>query len=186
MRLLTEDHNGKLIRSEPKTPKSRRELPIPQIAIEALTALRATQGAGERSSGYLFSDSVGGPIRKSNFITRVQKALMCAIGLPAVTFHALRHTFATRALLEGMPIALLSQMLGHASIKTTVDLYGHLQGREALRSVAVLQDRLYGEPLKLVADSSVIPIREKRKTRNPLTGAGFDVVEVRRLELLTP
>jgi integrase len=43
-----------------------------------------------------------------------------------VTFHDLRRTFASTALAEGVPISEVSRWLGHKSITTTVDLYGHL------------------------------------------------------------
>lgn len=40
--------------------------------------------------------------------------------------HALRHTFATRAMERGVNIKCLQQLLGHASIKTTMDTYVHV------------------------------------------------------------
>ncbi|WP_422664784.1 tyrosine-type recombinase/integrase [Acrocarpospora corrugata] len=50
-----------------------------------------------------------------------------AAGVPAdMTFHDLRHTFASTALAEGVPISEVSRWPGHESIATTVDLYGHL------------------------------------------------------------
>jgi integrase len=42
------------------------------------------------------------------------------------TFHDPRHTFASTTLAEGVPISEVSRWLGHKSITTTVDLYGHL------------------------------------------------------------
>ena len=52
---------------------------------------------------------------------------MSAHGLPAdTTLHDLRHTFASTAQAEGVPISEVSRWLGHKSITTTVDLYGHL------------------------------------------------------------
>jgi integrase len=56
------------------------------------------------------------------------------------TFHDLRHTFSNTALAEGVPISEVSRWLGHKSITTTVDLYGHLvpeasgRARDALDS----------------------------------------------------
>lgn len=44
---------------------------------------------------------------------------------PNVTFHTLRHTFATRALEQGMDILVLSKILGHADPSTTLNKYGH-------------------------------------------------------------
>ncbi|MEV1244365.1 tyrosine-type recombinase/integrase [Nonomuraea sp. NPDC050022] len=67
------------------------------------------------------------------------KPAIKAAGLFAdTTFHDLRHTFASTALAEGVPISEVSKWLGHESITTTVDLYGHLipeasaRAREAL------------------------------------------------------
>ena len=42
-----------------------------------------------------------------------------------VTFHTLRHTFATRAIEQGMEIPVLSKILGHADISTTLNKYCH-------------------------------------------------------------
>ena len=42
------------------------------------------------------------------------------------TFHALRHTFATRALESGMPLKVVSKILGHASVQFTSDIYTHV------------------------------------------------------------
>ena len=46
--------------------------------------------------------------------------------LADTTFRDLRHTVASTALAEGIPISEVSSWLGHKSITTTVDLYGHL------------------------------------------------------------
>lgn len=44
-------------------------------------------------------------------------------GIPIITYHALRHTFATLALESGQSIKAVSTILGHASVKTTLDIY---------------------------------------------------------------
>lgn len=53
------------------------------------------------------------------------KRTLKSAGLAEINFHALRHTFATRALEAGMDIKVLSSILGHAQASTTLNLYGH-------------------------------------------------------------
>lgn len=53
------------------------------------------------------------------------KRTLKAANLPNINFHALRHTFATRALEAGMDIKVLSSILGHAQASTTLNLYAH-------------------------------------------------------------
>jgi len=55
----------------------------------------------------------------------------------------LRHTFASTALAEGVPISEVSRWLGHKSITTTVDLYGHLVPEASKRARDAL-DRAFG------------------------------------------
>lgn len=51
-------------------------------------------------------------------------------------FHALRHTFATRALEAGMDIEVLSTILGHAQPSTTLNMYGHALPDHKIKSMA--------------------------------------------------
>ena len=43
-----------------------------------------------------------------------------------ITFHSLRHTWATHALHAGVPINVVKERLGHSDIRTTLDIYGHI------------------------------------------------------------
>ncbi|MEU6797097.1 tyrosine-type recombinase/integrase [Nonomuraea wenchangensis] len=54
--------------------------------------------------------------------------------MPDTTFHGLRHTFASTAFASGAPISEVSKWLGHESITSTVDLYGHLVPEAAARA----------------------------------------------------
>jgi integrase len=63
-------------------------------------------------------------------------------GLPRVWFHDLRHSGATFLISQGVPLAFVSKVLGHSSIRITVDLYGHLE-TAPLREVAETFERLF-------------------------------------------
>ena len=66
-------------------------------------------------------------LRRDYYNREIWKPAIAATRLPTdTTFHDLRHTFASTALAEGVPISEVSRWLGHKSITTTVDLYGHL------------------------------------------------------------
>jgi site-specific recombinase XerD len=68
-----------------------------------------------------------GLLRRDYFNREIWKPAISAAHLPdGVTYHDLRHTFASTALAEGVPISEVWCWLGHRSITTTVDLYGHL------------------------------------------------------------
>jgi integrase len=71
--------------------------------------------------------SKGTLFRRDYYNREIWKPAIAAVGrLADTTFHDLRHTFASTALAEGVPISEVSRWLGHKSITTTVDLYGHL------------------------------------------------------------
>ena len=54
------------------------------------------------------------------------------LGIKNYTFHALRHTFVSRALASGMDIKSLSEILGHSSVKITLDRYVHVNSQEKI------------------------------------------------------
>jgi integrase len=52
--------------------------------------------------------------------------LVCDAGLPPITLHGVRHSYATAALAAGEPLKVVSERLGHASTSTTANLYQHV------------------------------------------------------------
>lgn len=131
--------DGKLV---PYT-KSRRPRVVdvaPDIvAIVARHMERAPYHTG--SERVVFPSITGKPVHVSDWYRDTFKPLVKSIGRPEIGTHALRHTFASRALSVGMNIKVLQQMLGHADASLTLGRYSHLipsDSRSAAEKVAGL------------------------------------------------
>jgi integrase len=83
----------------------------------------------------------GTSLRQQNVTLSLQSTLR-RLGLPPHRFHDLRHTFATLALEAGEGLDAVSRALGHTSVVTTADIYGHwtpaMQERLAQRMDAIV------------------------------------------------
>ena len=104
----------------PKTDCSLRAIPIPDFIKEVLYPYVPKRGEG----GYILSDIPQTPMDPRTMQYRYKKYLREA-GVPYRKFHTLRHTFATRCLMSGMDAKTLSELLGHADVKTTLNYYCH-------------------------------------------------------------
>jgi integrase len=117
---------GRLSLSEPKSRAGRRCVKLPSIAVNALLEHRKRMLAEGHAGGFVFCDTAGGPLRKSNFCRKHFKPLLKAAGLPDIRFHDLRHTAATLLLLAGEHPKVVQERLGHAQISLTLDTYSHV------------------------------------------------------------
>ena len=107
----------KLMVTDPKTVNSLRTIPIPSDILALLEPFR------QEPECYLISGTkqLIEPRRlRGRFKTVLQEA-----GIPDFRFHALRHSFATRCVEEEFDIKSLSEILGHSSVKITMDRYVH-------------------------------------------------------------
>jgi len=59
-------------------------------------------------------------------VSRRFERLRTEAGLPKITLHGTRHSFATLALLEGIPAKVVAEILGHSSTRVTEDVYQHV------------------------------------------------------------
>jgi integrase len=113
-----------------KAPKSRageRSVPMAPNLYDALLSLRSDQGRS--GSGFVLTGT-DRPIRPFNAINGWQ-AIVAEIGLIRAdgrhfTFHALRHAAASLWIRSGLAPLAVKKLMGHASIKMTMDVYGHI------------------------------------------------------------
>jgi len=121
-----------LLTGTPKTERSRRNI---TLAPETVELLRDVQGAQIlareeaaplwQEQGYVFTQADGSPVLPDR-LTQEFAALTKALEMPPLTFHGLRHAFATMALQANINSKVVSEALGHSSVNITLDLYSHV------------------------------------------------------------
>jgi integrase len=79
-----------------------------------------------------------------NFRRRAFRKLLEKADVPQIRIHDIRHTFASLLLSQGEPLHYVKEQLGHASIQTTVDVYGHIVPGSNRNAVNRLDDEGLG------------------------------------------
>lgn len=115
--IVSETSKTKVIVMPPKSKSSVREIPLP---VQLLELLKMRQQEQER---YVLNGKLQ-PIEprtmQYRFATMLEKA-----NLPSVSFHSLRHAFATNAIELGFDVKTLSELLGHSKVEITLNRYVH-------------------------------------------------------------
>jgi len=114
---------GRIRLGPPKSKASRRTVTMPAFLVEELARHLAQY---RDPDGWVFPAPEGGPVRRTNFRRRVWiPAVRASVGEP-MRFHDLRYAHAALLIAQGVHPKVLQGRLGHASITTTLDTYGHL------------------------------------------------------------
>lgn len=110
--------------AEPKTRGSRRAI---LISDELAGILKVhLERSGVEPGKLVFQNRAGNHISGQNMMTREFYPALERAGLPRIRFHDLRHTYAAVLITMGETIKFIQKQLGHASLTTTMDTYGHL------------------------------------------------------------
>ncbi len=131
----------KLVISEPKTARARREVPLSSSIVTLLKKHRIAQ-LEERmlaankwtESGLVFTTALGTPVDPRN-LTRVVEVAAKRASTEGVGVHTLRHSAATAWLEAGVHIKAVGDLLGHSSVAITGDIYGHTSDDTARAAV---------------------------------------------------
>jgi integrase len=122
---------GKLTVQPPKTNKSARTLNPPKSLLAILREHRTRQ-LEERvkadcwgDSDLVFCTRLGTYYEPRN-VGRILVSLLKDSGIPSFNTHRLRHFFASLLLAPGIEMEVVSELLGHSSIRITADIYSHL------------------------------------------------------------
>lgn len=108
-----------VIIDEPKSSSSIREIPIPDFILPLLKEL-----SHDTTPETFLVSGTNKFIETRTYFNRYKK-ILSTINLEEYNFHALRHTFATRCIEKGFDPKTLSEILGHSSVKITLERYVH-------------------------------------------------------------
>ena len=142
---------GEWLLADVKRERSRRQIAVGRLALDALRAHRLRQAEkllllGHRSdeATLIFTDGKGDPLNGYHITERAFKPLLKRLGLPAIRFHDLRHTAASLMLSSGVRPDLVSRRLGHSSPAITLSIYAHLLPGDEAEAVRRLDAVLGG------------------------------------------
>lgn len=159
-----------------KRPRSRRVLELsPWLQqllarhAEQLKTVRSLAGHRWQENGLVFPTSIGTPQRVAN-AHRGWKRFLARHGLEDVKFHILRHTAASLMIEAGIDLFKVSRTLGHTSIRTTADIYGHLTD-EGRREVSERMQRVL---ISAVAETTEVKLQSALPPERP-NGADSDL-----------
>ena len=140
----------KLVTGSPKSGKGRRiDLDAETVAVLRSWRLQQAQdrmallGAWP-SHGLVFTREDGSPVHP-DYASTVFDRMVRTSAQARITFHGLRHTHASILLAKGLPVKVVSERLGHATVQITLDTYGHVMPGMQTQAVAVFADAMGGQ-----------------------------------------
>ena len=129
----------------PKSRAGRRDITLPDVLIETLREhrkaaleLRMQLGAGRLPDDALLFATIEGAPLSSNAMSAAWADFATSIGMPEVTFHALRHTHASQLIDAGVDIVTISKRLGHSKPDITLRIYAHLFRNDDSKAAAAI------------------------------------------------
>lgn len=139
--VCAKDETGKykmIEQSSTKTAAGERKIPLGKKCIEALEKIREMS---EHTSpdDFIVCTKDGKPMRPRSFQKSLD-ALSKIAGIKHITPHMLRHTFASMLIQKGVDIKVVSELLGHSSVKITYDTYVHIIKEQKIEAINKLDE----------------------------------------------
>lgn len=127
-------HAAEILRSCYDERDIRKASPILETELPFMDRRSGKSGILKMKDLVFINWRTGEPTKNSSYDTHLYKICQ-SCGLANLSMHSLRHTYATRAIESGMPPKTLQKLLGHASIKTTMDRYVHVTDDSLISAV---------------------------------------------------
>lgn len=140
--------DGALVVQEPKTKRSRRAIHMSAQTAAILKSVKRRQAADRlkaanqwRGTDFVFTTELGEPCDPRNALRALEAAAKRA-KVDGIGLHTLRHTAASVMLSNGVPLKVVSDILGHSSVAITGDIYGHVAPDVSADAMSVLDKAL--------------------------------------------
>ena len=141
----------------PDTKTGQRSVPV---SSQVMTLLREIQEhTGQPRTGYVIRSRTG---RRLTSLNKTWERIRAMAGIPDVRLHDLRHSFASDALMGGVPLAIIGKILGHRQPSTT-QRYAHLSDRVVRDAIELTSAR--------ISESTPTPSAAPAPAFKPLTNA---------------
>jgi integrase len=141
----------KVLEQAPKTRLSRRSLHLQPQALAVLNSVVARQAAmrarfpGWNPADYVFTAPTGAPWHPDAIRQRFEADIAKVPAVTQISFHGLRHTYATLAMANGENPKAVSQRLGHSSVAFTLSQYAHVMVDHAAESADRVAAAMFGD-----------------------------------------
>ena len=144
-RTMTLDVDGHAVVGTNTKTDTPRVVWLTPRTVEALTVWQAAQEIRSirPETDFVFSVRAGHPLPNTRLQTK-HRQVIAAAGVPRIRIHDMRHTFASSALGQGMDIKVVSEIMGHSKVQTTMDRYQHVSVDNQRSVMDALEERLFG------------------------------------------
>lgn len=132
-RICQKGKKSKITITVPKTSNSNREIPISNALYDFLIQIKPSK----RELYFLTSSNK--PTEPRNY-RKIYLTLLKKLKINQTSFHALRHTFATRLIENKVDIKTVSELLGHSSVNITISIYVHSEFNTKRKAVKTLDN----------------------------------------------
>ena len=131
---------------KPKSSAGERTIPLTEEAIRILKRQKEKHKVLkvrplEWKETVFLDDDDGCPIKNDTY-NKALKHICIKVGIKRFSMHILRHTFATRCIEAGMKPKILQKILGHSSLKMTMDRYVHATEEESVKEMKSVENAL--------------------------------------------
>jgi len=156
----------------PKSKNSVRAINMSPTLTLALKKHKLAQLPGPHD--LVFPNEDGNPMDPDNMVKREFLPALRRAGLRQLPFHSLRHSFTALLIAQGENIKYIQSQLGHASVQTTLDRYGHLLPATHKEAALRLDQTLFGPHIsKPLANGSIASVTQEGESPEGLVSSGL-------------